>query len=83
MVKSDTIRIQPTLTPDPPHINVTVVGLEERRAIEKITCDLINKRDRYVITCDLINKRDRYVITCDLINKRDRYVMKTWVSMYL
>jgi len=46
VIKSEVIRIQPTLTPDPPHINVTVVGLEERRAIEKVACELINKRDR-------------------------------------
>ena len=47
VVKSDPIRIRPTLTPDPPQIQVQVIGLEERRQIEKVTCDLVNKRDRY------------------------------------
>ena len=40
------LKLQPMVTPDPPSIHVTVVGLEERRAIEKVTADLLNKRDR-------------------------------------
>ncbi len=47
MIRSDALKIRPTMTPDPPQISVTVIGLEERRQIEKVTCDLINKRDRY------------------------------------
>ena len=46
IVKSEVLKIKPTLTPDAPHIAVTVIGLEERRQVEKVTCDLINKRDR-------------------------------------
>jgi hypothetical protein len=49
VVKSDVLRLQPTICPDPPVITVTVVGLEERRAIEKVTANLINKRDRYLV----------------------------------
>ena len=50
VVKSDVLKLQPSVTPDPPSVHVTVVGLEERRSIEKVTGDLINKRDRYVST---------------------------------
>ena len=50
VVKSDVIKICPAILPDPPHITVTVIGIEERRQIEKVTCDLINKRDRCVIS---------------------------------
>ncbi|CAD5112727.1 DgyrCDS1945 [Dimorphilus gyrociliatus] len=46
VVRSDTLRIVPTISPDPPNVSVNVVGLEERRQVEKVTCDLINKRDR-------------------------------------
>ena len=46
VIKSEALRIRPEINPDPPQITVTVIGLEERRQIEKITCDLINKRDR-------------------------------------
>jgi hypothetical protein len=46
VVRSDTIRMQPSVCPDPPQVSVTVVGLEERRQLEKLTCDLANKRDR-------------------------------------
>lgn len=48
IVRSDPIRMQPSVCPDPPQISVTVVGLEERRQLEKLTCDLANKRDRSV-----------------------------------
>ncbi|XP_041347758.1 uncharacterized protein LOC121367568 [Gigantopelta aegis] len=48
VVRSDMIRMQPALSPDPPHITATIVGLEERRQIEKFTCDLVNKRDRLI-----------------------------------
>ena len=48
VVRSDPIRMQPSVCPDPPQISVTVVGLEERRQLEKLTCDLANKRDRWV-----------------------------------
>ena len=44
-VRSDYIRFKPQILPDAPHITITVVGLEERRQIEKVTCDLLNKRD--------------------------------------
>ena len=47
MVCSDYIRLQPAPAPDAPKIAATVVGFDERRQIEKITCDLVNKRDRY------------------------------------
>ena len=48
VIKSDILKIRPTITPDPPQINVTVIGLEERRQIEKVTCDLVNQRDRLI-----------------------------------
>ena len=48
IVRSDPIRMHPSVCPDPPQISVTVVGLEERRQLEKLTCDLANKRDRWV-----------------------------------
>lgn len=43
---TEPIRLQPALSPDPPRIMVTVVGLDERRQIEKVTCNLVNIRDR-------------------------------------
>jgi len=46
VVCSDYIRLQPAPAPDAPKIAATVVGFDERRQIEKITCDLVNKRDR-------------------------------------
>ncbi|CAH1782616.1 unnamed protein product [Owenia fusiformis] len=46
VVRSESVRVQPTVTPDPPHITVTVVGLEERRQIQKVTANLLNKRDK-------------------------------------
>ena len=46
VVKSDVLKIAPAILPDPPHITVTVIGIEERRQIEKVTCDLINRRDK-------------------------------------
>ena len=46
VVKSDVVKITPAIVPDPPHITVKVIGIEERRQIEKVTCDLINKRDK-------------------------------------
>ncbi|XP_067685414.1 uncharacterized protein [Haliotis asinina] len=48
VVRSDMIRMQPALSPDPPVISSTIAGLEERRQIEKVTCDLVNKRDRLI-----------------------------------
>ncbi|XP_046358181.2 uncharacterized protein LOC124136325 [Haliotis rufescens] len=48
VVRSEMIRMQPALSPDPPVISSTIAGLEERRQIEKITCDLVNKRDRLI-----------------------------------
>ncbi|KAL5013163.1 hypothetical protein ScPMuIL_007433 [Solemya velum] len=48
VVMSDPIVVQPAPAPDPPHISVTVVGHEERRQLQKLTCDLVNKRDRLI-----------------------------------
>jgi len=48
VVCSDYVRLQPSPAPDAPRIAATVVGFDERRQIEKITCDLVNKRDRWV-----------------------------------
>ncbi|XP_052779768.1 uncharacterized protein LOC128217013 isoform X4 [Mya arenaria] len=48
IVNSDYIRLQPAPAPDAPKIAATVVGFDERRQIEKITCDLVNKRDRLI-----------------------------------
>ncbi|XP_023933288.1 uncharacterized protein LOC106180596 isoform X1 [Lingula anatina] len=44
--RADPIRVQPRIAPDPPQITVTVAGLEERRQIERVTCELLNKRDK-------------------------------------
>jgi len=46
LVKSDWLEIQSSLCADPPEISVAVVGLDERRQLERNICDLINKRDR-------------------------------------
>lgn len=46
VIRSEVMHMQPAVSPDPPQITVTLVGLEERRQIEKFTCDLVNKRDR-------------------------------------
>ncbi|GFR62047.1 fibronectin, partial [Elysia marginata] len=48
VIRSESMRMQPALCPDPPQVTVTLVGLEERRQIEKFTCDLVNKRDRLI-----------------------------------
>ncbi|CAL1538548.1 unnamed protein product [Lymnaea stagnalis] len=48
VIKSEIMSMQPALSPDPPQITVTLVGLEERRRIEKFICDLVNKRDRLI-----------------------------------
>ncbi|KAL3853216.1 hypothetical protein ACJMK2_016773 [Sinanodonta woodiana] len=48
VICSDPISLQPAPAPDPPRVTATVVGLEERRQLEKITCDLVNKRDRLI-----------------------------------
>ncbi|XP_012935394.1 uncharacterized protein LOC101845075 isoform X2 [Aplysia californica] len=48
VIRSEVMRMQPALSPDPPQTTVTLVGLEERRQIEKFTCDLVNKRDRLI-----------------------------------
>ncbi|XP_025107507.1 uncharacterized protein LOC112572161 isoform X5 [Pomacea canaliculata] len=50
VVQSEALRMQPAVSPDPPQISVTVVGLEERRQLEKLACDLANKRDRLIRT---------------------------------
>ena len=55
MIRSETMRMQPALCPDPPQVTVTLVGLEERRQIEKFTCDLVNKRDRLVNRTDCMH----------------------------
>lgn len=47
-MQSEALRMQPAVSPDPPQISVTVVGLEERRQLEKLACDLANKRDRSI-----------------------------------
>ncbi|XP_055882729.1 uncharacterized protein LOC106055997 isoform X2 [Biomphalaria glabrata] len=48
VIKTEPFPMQPALSPDPPNISVALVGLEERRQIEKFTCDLVNKRDRLI-----------------------------------
>ena len=45
VIKSDVIRVNPHIVPDAPNISVSVIGLEDRLKIEKVTCDLINRRD--------------------------------------
>lgn len=47
VVCSEPLHVAPAPAPDPPLVTVTVVGLDERRALERLTCDLVNKRDRY------------------------------------
>lgn len=46
VVCSEPLHVAPAPAPDPPLVTVTVVGLDERRALERLTCDLVNKRDR-------------------------------------
>ena len=48
VIKSDVIRVNPHIVPDAPNISVSVIGLEDRLNIEKVTCDLINRRDMLV-----------------------------------
>ena len=60
IVKSDFIQIKPSVTPDPPQITVTVIGLEDRRQIEKVTCDLINSRDRLEWCSSLLLQVNRF-----------------------
>ncbi|CAG5124811.1 unnamed protein product [Candidula unifasciata] len=48
VIRSEVMSMQPALSPDPPQITVTLVGLEDRRQVEKFTCDLVNKRDRLI-----------------------------------
>lgn len=48
IICTEAIKLQPSVSPDPPRIMVTVVGLDERRQIEKVTCDLVNIRDRLI-----------------------------------
>lgn len=43
---SEPLHVAPAPAPDPPLVTVTVVGLDERRALERLTSDLVNKRDR-------------------------------------
>uniref|UniRef100_A0A1I8IJ04 TPP1 domain-containing protein n=2 Tax=Macrostomum lignano TaxID=282301 RepID=A0A1I8IJ04_9PLAT len=47
-VLSAALTVQPTLTPDPPTVTVSVVGLEQRRQLEATVCRLVNRRDRHV-----------------------------------
>jgi len=46
LVKSDWLELQTVASADPPTIAVAVIGLDERRQLERNVCDLINKRDR-------------------------------------
>ncbi|XP_059161356.1 uncharacterized protein LOC131944640 isoform X2 [Physella acuta] len=48
VIRSESLSMQPAVSPDPPRITLTVVGLDDRRQIEKFTCDLVNKRDRLI-----------------------------------
>ncbi|XP_048739977.2 uncharacterized protein LOC125654190 isoform X5 [Ostrea edulis] len=48
VVCSEPLHVAPAPAPDPPLVTVTVVGLDERRALERLTCDLVNKRDRLI-----------------------------------
>ncbi|KAK3102288.1 hypothetical protein FSP39_010226 [Pinctada imbricata] len=48
VIQSEPIHVTPAPAPAPPKVTVTVVGLEERRALDKLTCDLVNKRDRLI-----------------------------------
>ena len=45
-VHSQPIRTKAAVPPDPPVIDVQVVGLEQRRELEKRVCDLVHRRDR-------------------------------------
>lgn len=36
----------PAILPDPPELVVSVIGLEERRQLNRVTSELVNKRDR-------------------------------------
>lgn len=46
VIESDALELQAIVCADPPHITVTVVGLDERRQLEYDICNAINKRDR-------------------------------------
>ena len=47
---------------------MTVVGLEERRQLEKLTCDLANKRDRWVfVSRPGLNEILMYRCICALV----------------
>uniref|UniRef100_A0A1I8ITX6 Fibronectin type-III domain-containing protein n=1 Tax=Macrostomum lignano TaxID=282301 RepID=A0A1I8ITX6_9PLAT len=48
-VLSAALTVQPTLTPDPPTVTVSVVGLEQRRQLEAAVCRLVNRRDRHIM----------------------------------
>ena len=46
VVRSEPLHVKPSVCPNAPDVTVLVVGLEERRRVEKVICDLANKRDR-------------------------------------
>ena len=56
LVKSDWLELQSTVCADPPTISIVVVGLDERRQLERNVCDLINKRDRLLKSITLVSK---------------------------
>lgn len=62
LFRSDAIAVEPFIFPDPPTITVTVVGVEERRQLEKVTGDLINKRYKYVPRYDIITYSDTHTL---------------------
>ena len=47
-MKSDWLELQSALCADPPAVSIAVIGLDERRQLERNVCDLINKRDRLI-----------------------------------
>ena len=47
-VFSEPIRTRPAVSPDPPVIDVEVVGMEERLELEMNICELMQQRDRLV-----------------------------------
>jgi len=53
VVKSDWLEIQSVVCADAPVVSIDVIGLDERRQLERNICELINKRDRFVSQCIL------------------------------
>jgi len=53
LVKSDWLELQTAASADAPTITVSVIGLDERRQLERNICDLINKRDRSLANSEL------------------------------